>query len=153
MGYNWAAYEKEIVERAVLLETPYVRRKMDLDVAPGSTITITVDPRADKKQQRKQKMRDSLIGIIAALAVIVGTSALSWRKRIITALVAGTLAVIVSLLIPGCMSTTSIDGKEYSWRLDILAPIGATVPVPEWEAPAPVVIYSGQEPTSQPTSK
>jgi hypothetical protein len=80
-------------------------------------------------------MRETLIGIIVVLATMVNTSALKWWARVIAALVAAAIAVAISLCVPGCMSTTEIEGKTYSWRLDILAPIGATVPDPN---PKPV---------------
>lgn len=75
-------------------------------------------------------MKATMIALVVALVAIVTTSTISWKKRIITALVAAAIAVAVSLWVPGCMSTTEIEGKTYSWRLDILAPIGATVPDP-----------------------
>jgi len=72
-------------------------------------------------------MKEALIAIIVALATLVNTSALKWWARVLAALAAAAVAVAVSLLCSGCMSTTTIEGKSYSWRMDILAPIGATV--------------------------
>jgi len=75
-------------------------------------------------------MKAAMLALVVALVAIVTTSTLTWKQRIITALVAAGIAIAVSLFVPGCMSTTEIEGKTYSWRLDILAPIGATVPDP-----------------------
>ena len=102
--------------------------------------------------KRKRSMKAAMIALVVALVAIVTTSTISWKKRIVTAIVAAAIAVAVSLFVPGCMSTTSIDGKEYSWRLDILAPIGATVPKPEWDTPAPVVIYAATQPAALPAA-
>lgn len=80
-------------------------------------------------------MKAALIALVVGLVAIVTTSTLTWKQRIITAIVAAAIGVAVSLFVPGCMSTTNIEGKEYSWRLDILAPIGATVPNPNPPTP------------------
>ena len=100
-------------------------------------------------------MKAVLLSIVAALAAIVATSKIAWWKRIVTALVAALIGVAVSLWVPGCMATTNIEGREYAWRLDILAPIGATVPKPEWETAQPIYIQAAPaaapaQPTSQP---
>lgn len=103
--------------------------------------------------KRRRTLKAAMIALVVALVAIVTTSTITWKQRIITAIVAAAIAVAVSLFVPGCMSTTSIDGKEYSWRLDILAPIGATVPKPEWETPAPIVIYTTTQPAAQPAAQ
>jgi hypothetical protein len=82
-------------------------------------------------------MRQALITIIVGLATIVNTAALRWWMRVIAAIAAAAIALAVELFIPGCMSTTYLDGKTYSWRLDILAPIGATVAQPASTAATP----------------
>jgi len=96
-------------------------------------------------------MRETLIGIVVALASLVSTSALVWWARIIAALAAAAVAIAVSLCVPGCMTTTEVDGKVYSVRLDILAPIGATVPKPEWETAQPIYIQAAPAPVAATT--
>ena len=110
-------------------------QKMNLHVAPGSTITSPLDQLDYPHRKRKNKMKAAMIALVVALVAIVTTSTLTWKQRIITAVVAAAIAVAVSLYVPGCMSTTEIEGKTYSWRLDILAPIGATVPNPNPPTP------------------
>jgi len=75
-------------------------------------------------------MKDTLAAIVAALGAIVATSSIAWWKRIVSALVAAAIALSITLFMPGCMSTTNLDGKEYSWRFDVLTPIGQTVNLP-----------------------
>ena len=89
-------------------------------------------------------MKEVLIGIIVALASLVTTKTLVWWARIVAALAAAAIAVAVSLFVPGCMSTTNLDGKTYSWRLDILAPIGATVAQPGMTTPVTPTTQPGQ---------
>jgi uncharacterized protein YggT (Ycf19 family) len=98
-------------------------------------------------------MKALLLGIVAALAAIVGTSSIAWWKRLITAIVAAAIGISVTLWVPGCMATTDLDGKVYSTRLDILAPIGATVPPPAWEDARPIIIQAAPTPTSQPAAQ
>jgi len=99
-------------------------------VGPGSTITGPLDQLYYPSRKKRRTMKATMIALVVALVAIVTTSTLTWKQRIITAIVAAGIAVAVSLWVPGCMSTTEIEGKTYSWRLDILAPIGATVPDP-----------------------
>jgi hypothetical protein len=47
-------------------------------------------------------------------------------KAIVIALILGALVAWLLLAPTGCMTTTDLDGKVYSFRLDILTPIGAT---------------------------
>lgn len=105
-------------------------QKMNHQVAPGSTITSPLDQLYYPQRKKENKMKSAMLALVVALVAIVTTSTISWKKRIITAIVAAAIAVAVSLFVPGCMSTTEVEGKTYSWRLDILAPIGATVPDP-----------------------
>jgi hypothetical protein len=105
-------------------------QKKACHVAPGSTITNAIDQLDYPNRKRRNKMKAALIAIVVALTAIITTSTFTWRQRIITAIVAAAIALSVCLFVPGCMSTTEIEGKTYSWRLDILAPIGATVPDP-----------------------
>jgi hypothetical protein len=86
-------------------------------------------------RKKRKNMKTALLAIVVALTAIITTSTFTWRQRIITAIVAAAIAISVSLWVPGCMSTTEIEGKTYSWRLDILAPIGATVPNPNPPTP------------------
>jgi len=72
-------------------------------------------------------MKDSLTAIVAALGAVVATSSIAWWKRIVSAVVAAAIALAISLYMPGCMSTTNLNGKSYSWRFDVLTPIGQTV--------------------------
>jgi len=153
MPMNWNAYDQEIADRARLMKEPYYLRKKELEVASGSTIGTADGPRVSQFQQKEQHMKAAMLALVVALVAIVTTSTISWKQRIITAIVAAAIAVGVSLWVPGCMSTTSLDGKEYSWRLDILAPIGATVPKPEWESPLPVVVYTTGQAATQPVTK
>jgi len=105
-------------------------QKTSRHVAPGSTITGPLDQLDHPFRRKHRTMKAAMLALVVALVAIVTTSTLTWKQRIITALVAAAIAVSVSLFVPGCMSTTEIEGKTYSWRLDILAPIGATVPDP-----------------------
>ena len=150
MRTNEPTYSREITERAALLEIPFGRRKKEHDVGSGSTIDNQADPRAVQNQRRSPTLKAAMLALVVALVAIVTTSTISWKKRIITAIVAAAIAVLVSVFVPGCMATTNIDGKEYSWRLDVLAPIGATVPKPEWETAQPIYIQAAPPPTSQP---
>jgi len=152
MPYDFPAYDKEITDRARLLKEPYYCRKINLDVASGLTNEERDGLMAVENWKGIQKMKAAMIALVVALVAIVTTSTISWKQRIVTAIVAAAIAVAVSVFVPGCMSTTSIDGKEYSWRLDILAPIGATVPKPEWESANPVIIYANGQPTTQPAT-
>jgi len=83
-------------------------------------------------------MRETLIGIITALATLVNTSTLKWWARLLAAIVAAAIAVAVCLFAPGCQSTTYLDGKTYAWRFDVLTPIGqTTTTAPAWLPPDP----------------
>ena len=103
---------------------------MNRHIAPGTTITGPLDQLDYPSRKKGRTVKATMLALVVALVAIVTTSTLTWKQRIITAIVAAAIAVSVSLLVPGCMSSTEIEGKSYSWRLDILAPIGATVPDP-----------------------
>lgn len=83
-------------------------------------------------------MKESLIGIVMALATLVTTNTLKWWARVIAAVVAAAIGISIVLFVPGCQSTTYLDGKTYAWRFDVLTPIGQTTTSnPAWPAHDP----------------
>ncbi len=58
-------------------------------------------------------------------------------RAIIYAIAAISVALLIAAL-AGCQVTSYLDGKTYSWRFDVLTPIGQTANTP---LAAPVILH------------
>lgn len=70
---------------------------------------------------------DIVSGAVDLVAPGVLDNATSVKHRLTAAVLAIILIALLVLFAQGCMFTTDLDGKVYTWRVDVLTPIGQTV--------------------------
>lgn len=90
-------------------------------------------------------MKNTLLTILKALGGQLTTEHPNVVTRAILYAIVAIAAALVVMSFTGCMATTHLDGKSYSWRLDILTPIGQTV---NHSQPAPIPTTSPAADTS-----